>query len=284
MKTRNGVVYLAGFSSLCLIVSIAAAGEGGATTRPFEPGYKPGYSDTPKLPDSQWHVHDRERPQPAMIEPGTGNPPAEAGTPPSDAIVLFNGKDLSGWTGGDEKGIENGCINVFKTGQLLSKQSFGDCQLHVEWATPAKADGGPMVWGNSGVFFLDKYELQIIESHDSYIYADGNAAAIYGQVPPLVNPSRKPGEWQSFDVVFTAPRFESDKPDAKLVKPAYFTVFHNGVLVQYHQAAFGPTGHRVLPRYDTPAGHTTYGPIQLQKHGSAVLFRNIWVRPLKLEE
>jgi len=256
----------ASFTAIVLTAALAAsfigapaARAGGPSTQPAakpgEANYKPGYTDTPMLPNSKWHVHDRQRPQPALVDPGVGNPPAQPATPPSDAIVLFDGKDLSQWNGGDEKGVENGILNVFKTGELRTRQSFGDCQLHVEWATPAKADGGPMVWGNSGVFFLDKYELQIIESHDSYIYADGNAGAIYGQVPPLVNPSRKPGEWQSYDVVFTSPRFESDLPDAKLVQPAYFTVFQNGVLVQNHQAAYGPTGHRILPRYDDPRPH-----------------------------
>ena len=133
-----------------------------------------------------------------------------------------------------------------------------------------------MIWGNSGVFFLGKYELQIIESHDSRIYADGIAGAVYGQTPPLVNASRKPGEWQTYDIVFTAPQFDGDK----LVKPAYFTVFWNGVLVQDHTASLGPTRHREVAVYDS---RETTGPILLQLHGSAVRFRNIWVRNLAHE-
>jgi hypothetical protein len=232
-----------------------------------------GYDDTPFLPNSQWRVHDRKRPQPPMVAPGK-----EPGAPPADAIVLFDGKDLSQWDGGDPKGIEDGVINIRKTGQLRTKKPFGDCQLHIEWATPEKDDGGPMNWGNSGVIFMEKYELQIIESHDSRIYADGIAGAIYGQTPPMVNPSRKPGQWQTFDVVFTAPKFQ----DGKLAKPAYFTVFWNGVLVQCHKASLGPMRHRSLATYAGEKDST--GPLLLQQHGSAVRFRNIWIRPLKLED
>lgn len=245
----------------------------------------PGYDDTPRLPHSPWRVHDRRRPQPAMVEAGK-----TPGAPPADAIVLFNGKDLSAWQGGNPRGVENGTINILKTGEIRTKRSFGDCQFHIEWATPAVADGDLMNWGNSGIFFLarreppnasqanlsDGHELQIIESHDSKIYADGIAGAIYGQTPPLVNVARRPGQWQTFDVVFTAPRFQG----RKLVQPARFTVLWNGVLVLYHQASLGPTMHRILAAYDS---QETSGPIKLQQHHSAVRFRNIWVRPLKLD-
>jgi hypothetical protein len=245
----------------------------------------PGYDDTPRLPNSPWLVHDRRRPQPPMVEAGK-----KPGAPPADAIILFDGKDLSQWRGGNPSGIENGCINILKTGEIRTKRSFGDCQFHIEWATPAVADGDLMNWGNSGVFFLakreppingslsnatDGHELQIIESHDSKIYADGIAGAIYGQTPPLLNAARRPGQWQAFDVVFTAPQFKGKK----LVQPAYFTVFWNGVLVQYHTASLGPSMHRTLATYDS---QETSGPIRLQEHHSAVRFRNIWVRPLKL--
>ncbi len=237
----------------------------------------PGYDDTPFLPNSPWRVHDRKRPQPPSVTPGSAGLSSDAATPPSDAIVLFNGKDLAQWQGGDPKGIVDGCINILKTGELNTKQKFGDCQLHVEWATPAKADGGNMTWGNSGILFFGIYEVQIIESRGSHIYADGNAGAIYGQYPALVNPARKPGQWQSFDIVFQAPRFDG----AKLVRPAYLTVFYNGVLVQYHRAVMGTTAHRDVAVYNAPIHE---GPIKLQQHGSAVLFRNLWVRPLKLDD
>jgi hypothetical protein len=236
-----------------------------------------GYEDGPFLPDSSWRVHDRKRPQPPWVEPGSAGLCPEAATPPSDAIVLFDGKDLSQWEGGDPRAIENGCINILKTGGLRTKKSFGDCQLHVEWATPAKADGGNLQWGNSGVLMMGLFEVQILESRASHIYADGNAGAIYGQYPPLVNPARQPGQWQSFDIIFLAPRFEGKK----LVRPAYLTVLFNGVLAQCHRPVLGAVAHRGLPAYNQPMSE---GPIHLQQHGSAVLFRNIWVRPLKLEE
>jgi hypothetical protein len=232
----------------------------------------PGYDDTPMLPNSPWRVHDRRRPQPPVVAPGQ-----RPGDAPSDAVVLFDGKDLAQWLGGNSQGIEDGVINILKTGELRSKQEFGDCQLHVEWRSPAKADGGPMTWGNSGVYLMDQFELQIIESHDSHIYADGNDGSVYGQSPALVNASRKPGEWQTFDIVFTAPRFEG----GKLIKPAYVTVLQNGVLVQNHTEILGATAHAALPAYSSTAAQ---GPIRLQAHGSAVQFRNIWVRPLKAAE
>jgi hypothetical protein len=212
-----------------------------------------------------------------MVDPGTAGMTVQPAKAPSDAIVLFDGKDLSQWQGGNERGIEEGTINILKAGQIATRRKFGDCQVHVEWATPAVADGDAMNWGNSGVLFLGKYELQIIESRDSLIYADGIAGAIYGQYPPLVNASRKPGQWQTFDIVFTAPRFQGDK----LIKPAYYTAFWNGVLVQYHKAALGAMTHRTLPNYNAK---DMEGPLVLQSHGSAVRFRNIWIRPLKLEE
>jgi len=236
-----------------------------------------GYEDGPFLPNSPWRVHDRKRPQPPLVEPGSAGLCDKAATPPSDAIVLFDGKDLAQWEGGNPQGIENGTINILKTGGLRTKRSFGDCQLHVEWATPAKPDGGNLTWGNSGVLMMGRFEVQILESRASHIYADGNAGAIYGQYPALVNPARKPGQWQSFDIVFLAPRFDGDK----LVRPAYLTVFFNGVLVQYHRPVLGEMAHRSLPVYRQ---RTSEGPIVLQEHGSAVRFRNIWVRPIKLEE
>jgi hypothetical protein len=260
LRQRFGIFLLAGAAAIIVLLF----GESGVCDDGL------GYDDTPRLPNSPWRVHDRQRPQPPMVEPGDG--PA---APPADAIVLFHGKDLSQWEGGSANGVENGCINILKAGQISTKKHFGDCQLHVEWATPAKADGNNLNWGNSGILFFGKYELQIIESHDSKIYADGIAGAVYGQTPPLVNASRKPGQWQTYDVVFTAPRFDGDK----VTKPASFTVMWNGVLVQCHTPSLGPMKHRAVATYDS---RETTGPIVLQQHGSAVRFRNIWVRPLKL--
>ncbi|MGD0900117.1 MAG: DUF1080 domain-containing protein [Thermoguttaceae bacterium] len=255
------IVLLPAVIALSTLAGVAASAEDGL-----------GYNDTPFLPNSPWRVHDRKRPQPPMVEPGR-----EPGQPPADAIVLFDGKDLSQWAGGNPEGIQQGAINILKTGALVTRQKFGDCQLHVEWAVPEKDDGGVMNWGNSGILFFNKFELQIIESRDHRIYADGIAGAIYGQTPPLVNVARKPGQWETYDIVFTAPRFDGEK----LLRPAYFTAFWNGVLVQYHQPSLGPMRHREVAVYTSAE---TSGPLGLQKHGSAVRFRNIWIRPLKLED
>jgi len=236
---------------------------------PAKPQPDGGYDNTPQLPDSPWRVHDCRRPQSPMVEPA-GQP----GGPPSDAVVLFDGRDLSHWEGAKPEGIVEGAIDISKSGEIRSKEHFGDCQLHVEWMTPEAPDGDADNWGNSGVFLMDQFEIQIIESHDCHIYADGNAGAIYGQSPPLVNASRKPGQWQTFDIVFTAPRVE----DKEVLKPAYVTVFQNGVVVQCHRKILGTTVHLRLPSYES---NNVDGPIRLQYHGSAVHFRNIWVRQLK---
>jgi len=227
-----------------------------------------GYLDTPMLPGTPWHVHDSRRPLPPVVQPG----PFVSSPAPSDAIVLFNGKDLSQWADVKNSTLTNDTFNVKVTGQIHTKQEFGDCQLHVEWAIPAKPDGDWSVWGNSGVFLLGLYEVQIIQSENSY--ADGITGAIYGQTPPLVRAMRPAGEWQSYDIIFYAPHFDAND---KLVEPARFTIFLNGVLVQHNTAALGPTRWRELATYDN---HATHGPVTLQYHGSGVQFRNIWIRPL----
>ena len=233
---------------------------------------RPGYTDTPLIPGSKWRIHDKERPQPAKVAPGHGY---LLGQPPSDAIILFDGTNLDSWSGVQEakkrEGINNGAFNILVTGQLTTIEEFADCQLHIEWMTPEVPEDR-MSWGNSGVFLMGCIEVQILESHDSFIYADGNAGAIYGQYPPLVNPARRPGEWQSFDIIFTAPEIENGKQ----VKPAFLTVFYNGVLVQHHCEVLGKSAHRELP---APLDNEK-GPVILQEHGSAVMFRNIWIRSL----
>ena len=235
-----------------------------------------GYSDTPTLPGQKWRVHDIDRPRPRLVTPAS-----VPGGPPSDAIVLFDGKDLSKWVAGrrgkiGEPGwkVEKGYMEVAGgTGDLISKEKFGDVQLHVEWAAPAEIDGTSQWRGNSGVLLMSRYEIQVLDSWDNPSYADGQTASIYGQFPPLVNASRKPGEWQTFDIVFEAPRFER----GKLVKPAYFTVFHNGVLMHHRQEVIGRMAHRVVGTY---APHEPEEPLALQDHDVPVRYRNIWARRL----
>ena len=252
---------------LCLIVSLFFALSAFAE--------EPGYTDTPLIPGSTWRVHDKDRPQPKLVTPGTSD---LGTTPPADAIVLFDGKSLDQWVRTDgrpiEGGISNGAFDIVKTGQLRTKQEFGDFQLHIEWRTPELKEGfDRMNQGNSGLFLMELCEVQMIESKASYIYADGNAGAIYGQYPPLVNPARGPLEWQSFDVFFTAPKFEG----GTLKSPAFVTVLYNGVLVQHYKPVLGTTQHREVPGA-YPVRET--GPLVLQDHHSPVEFRNIWVRPL----
>lgn len=247
---------------------------------------KAGYTDTPLLPGGRWRVHDPNRPDPPFVNPPDGCPPAIPAKPPSDAIVLFDGKDPSKWETLDGKTpgwiLRDGCWTVPphgtpNGGDIRTRESFGDCQLHVEWMLPQREPGDEhsMNRGNSGVFLQGLYEVQIFDCYRySWMYADGQTAAIYGQFPPSVNVCRKPGEWQSFDILFEAPRVKQ----GRVIAPAAITVFHNGVCVHNHRLLLGPTGHRILPAY--PADTPETGPIVLQAHGSAVRFRNVWIRPI----
>ncbi|MCX6565890.1 MAG: DUF1080 domain-containing protein [Candidatus Aminicenantes bacterium] len=224
----------------------------------------------------KWAIHDETRPMPPVVDPGPAGPPVPA---PSDAVVLFDGRDLSKWvTGKGEPAkwkVENGYMEVVKgTGSIRTKERFGDCQLHVEWASPGVVVEAGQGRGNSGVFLMDTYEVQILDCYDNRTYADGMTAAIYGQYPPLVNACRKPGEWQAYDIVFHAPRFD---PEGKLLQPARMTVFHNGCLVHDDVELTGPTAHKVRPPYEA---HPETLPLSLQDHGHPVRFRNIWIRGL----
>ena len=223
-----------------------------------------------------WDIHDMNRPIPPVVDPGPAGPPSPA---PADAVVLFDGKDLAQWE--DMKGnpagwkISDGFMEVVaKTGSIRTRKGFGDCQLHVEWATPAVVSGEGQGRGNSGVFLMDSYEVQVMDSYNNRTYADGQAAAIYGQFPPLVNACRPPGEWQSYDIVFRAPRFG---PDGSLLKPARMTVHHNGFLVHDNAELTGPTAHKARPPYKA---HPDKLPISLQDHGNPTRYRNIWLREL----
>ena len=206
-------------------------------------------------------------PEPKVIDAGP------VGGPPADAIVLFDGKDLSKWKDGEKWIIKDGVATSHATG-ITSKQSFGDCQLHVEWASPEKVEGEGQGRGNSGVYLMGQYEVQILDSHENPTYFDGQAGSVYKQHPPLVNVSRKPGEWQSFDIIFKTPKFDEK---GKLVAPAYVTVLHNGVLVQNHFEIKGTTAWHKPPEY---SAHPAKAPLQLQFHGNPVKFRNIWIREL----
>ncbi|MCP5117121.1 MAG: DUF1080 domain-containing protein [bacterium] len=225
-----------------------------------------GYKDTPVQPWSGYHVHDPDRPKSKRADPG------KPGQPPSDAVILFDGTDLSQWQASKWK-VEDGYVEVTE-GNLISRDEFGDCQLHIEWQTPDPPQGEIMNRGNSGVNLMGVFEIQIYDTHSISLYPDGQAAAIYGQTPPMVNVTRPPGEWQSYDVVFLAPKYA----DGKLTERPRVTVFHNGVLVHHNQILYGTVTHRRLPG-SYPPGKST-GPLLLGGHHNPVRFRNIWIRPL----
>lgn len=229
----------------------------------------------------KWEIHDPHRPQPPAVDPGPAGPVVP---PPSDAIVLFDGEGLDKWEDTRSKPtrwkVENGFMAVVKnTGNIQTKQSFGDCQLHIEWATPAEAEGEGQDRGNSGVFLMGLYEVQVLDCFQNQTYPDGMTAAVYGQYPPLVNACRPPGEWQSYDIVFLHPHFDSD---GNLTRPATLTVFHNGILAQNNVELTGPTDHKKRPPY---RAHPDKLPLLLQDHGNPVRYRNIWIRELpEIEE
>ena len=235
-----------------------------------------GFTNLAEIPGTPWRIHDANRPQPRVVTPGTG-----VGAPPSDATVLFDGTDLSKWVQRSRDGkvsaaqwaVHDGIFESGPGGSISTRDSFGDVQLHIEFATPVKVAGASQGRGNSGVIFMGRYEIQILDSYNNRTYADGMAASIYGEWPPLVNAARKPGEWQTYDIAFEAPKFEG----GKLVSPGYFTVFWNGVLAHNRKQVSGATALLTLHQY-TP--HDAELPLTLQNHGNPVLFRNIWIRRL----
>jgi len=224
---------------------------------------------------SEWKVHDRNRPAPKVVTPG--ETPSD---PPSDAIILFEGKDLSLWKQGNGQParwkVENGYMEVVKkTGSIFTRQPFGDCQLHIEWASPAAAVGSDQNRGNSGIKFMGQYEVQILDTYQdtNVTYADGHAGGVYGQYPPLVNVCKAPGQWQTYDIVFRRPIFDNA---GKVTRPAYVTVFHNGVLIQDHEEILGNTSGK-------SRGYKKHGDkesLMLQDHSHPVRYRNIWIREL----
>ena len=235
---------------------------------------KPGFKDTPMLPGGQWRVHDADRPAPVVVAPA-----AVPGGAPADAIVLFDGRSTDAWRAERTPWpVKDGAMTVpARAGgesNLVSRQSFGDVQLHLEFRAPNPPTRTSQDRGNSGIWIMQRYEVQILDGHQNPTYADGTVGAIYGWKPPLVNAARKPGEWQSYDIVFERPRFAAD---GKLLRPAYVTAFLNGVLVQNHQPMLGTTIWKQVASYKA---HPDAAPLQLQDHDSPVSFRNIWVRPL----
>jgi hypothetical protein len=232
--------------------------------------------------DSRWKPNDPDRPVPPVIEPGTTSTQDSPGRPPSDAVVLFDGKDLSQWLGEDGQPakwkVTDGAMEVVPhTKSIHTRQPFGDCQLHVEFREPVPPSGEGQERGNSGVFLMGLYEIQVLDSYDNKTYADGEASALYGQFPPQVNASRPAGQWQMYDVIFHGPRFR----DGKLLRPARVTVLHNGVLVQDNVELSGPTAHHDRPPYKATPDKL---PLSLQDHGNPVRFRNIWIRELHEEQ
>ena len=273
-KMKTKLFILAG-----LIAAIAVAAQTAIAPKPKEiviNGVE-GFQDTPMEPDGKWHVHDPARPQPPVVTPGTFSAQA---TPPSDAMILFDGKDLSQWrdrkTGGDAQWTVADGVATSAKGDIETTNKFGDIQLHLEFREPTPPKESGQGRGNSGVFFMGLYEIQVLDCYLNKTYADGGTGGLYGQHPPLANACRPPGEWQTYDLIFTAPRFGAN---GEVLSPAYVTATLNGVVVQNHQAFRGATNWRITGKY-TP--HAAVLPLSLQYHNNSVSFRNIWVRPVPL--
>lgn len=270
-------------SLLILPLALAAISHAASAAEADKPS-PIGYSDTPVIPGQKWKVHDIDRPRPEGVKPGE-----KPGTPPSDAIVLFDGTSTDAFLSKkkDAKGkptqewapcpwkIENGELLV-DGGDCWTKQEFASCQLHIEWKSEPHTKGNSQKKGNGGVFLMDRYESQILDCDNNPTYADGMAGAIYGQTPPLVNATRKAGEWQVCDIIFTAPKLDG----AKVVEPARITTLLNGILVQNNTTIMGPSRHKAATSYE--GEFPAKAPIRLQDHKNEppVRLRNIWIRPL----
>ena len=237
-----------------------------------------GYKDTPLIPGTPWHVHDPDRPRPhVVITAPTFSHNASA---PSDAVALFDGKDLSKWR--TDKGtdptwkVENGYMEVAgKSGNIFTRDEFESFQLHLEFATPTKVEGNSQGRGNSGIFIHGVFEVQVLDSYENPTYPDGQLGGLYGQTPPLANPAKKPGEWQCYDIIFAAPKFDTD---GKLTQKAAVTVILNGVVLHHRREYTGNTPHKENGSYKDIK--SSRGVIGLQDHGNPMRFRNIWIRPL----
>ena len=259
-------------TSICAALVLASTGLAANVGSPF-------YGDAPD-DHHPWAVHDPNRPQPKAITPGTFSSQEQPGTPPSDAVILFAGSDLSKWEADEGTGVptkwvvKNGAMEcVPGSGYIRTKENFGDCQLHVEWAAPSKVEGNSQGRGNSGVFLMGLVEVQVLDNYDNPTYPDGSAGSVYGVNPPLVNALRPPGQYQTYDIVFRRPVYKDGQP----LDPGHITVFENGVLVQDHTMLEGGTGHMSRSK---PKAFPAAGPLKLQDHGNPVRYRNIWYRPL----
>jgi hypothetical protein len=263
---------LSAITTTCTVLSLTASMYAANTGSSF-------YGDAPD-DHHPWTVHDRNRPQPMLVTPGTFSTLAQPGKAPSDAIVLFDGTDLSKWEADEGNGVstkwivKDGAMEcVPKSGYIRTKDKLGDIQLHVEWAAPTKAEGESQGRGNSGVFLMGLVEVQVLDNYNNPTYADGFAGSVYGVNPPLANALQPPGQFQVYDIVFRRPIYK----DGKELDPGYITVFENGVLVQDHTMLEGGTGHMARSK---PGAFPEAGPLKLQDHGNPVRFRNIWYRPL----
>ena len=262
----------ASLTAACAVLSFGAASNAANVGSPF-------YGDAPDE-HHPWAVHDHNRPQPKLVTPGTFSSQEQPGKPPSDAVILFDGTDLSKWEADEGQGVptkwivKNGAMEcVPGSGYIRTKEKFGDCQLHVEWAAPTKAEGESQGRGNSGVFLMGLVEIQVLDNYNNPTYADGFAASVYGVNPPMANALRPPGEFQTYDIVFRRPIYK----DGKALDPGHVTVFENGVLVQENTMLEGGTGHMGRSK---PGAFPEVGPLKLQDHGNPVRYRNIWYRTL----
>jgi hypothetical protein len=268
---------------VCILVLMAAA-RTATGAEPAQAEVIDGFRDTPMLPGSKWHLHDPDRPQPAVVTPPQNF--SQGAPAPSDAEILFDGKDLSKWQsarGQDAPWIvKDGYMETAAQQGIRTRGKWTDFQLHVEFATPVPAKGTGQGRGNSGILINGMYEVQILDSYQAKTYPDGQCAAIYGQSPPLVNASKPPGEWQTYDIIFESPRWNEQ---GELVKKAVVSVLHNGVVVQNHYEFTGTTDGisrevpwKTLAKYGTP--HPPEVFIELQYHNNPLRFRNIWIRRL----
>lgn len=263
---RTGILSL----FLCLMTtSVMAQNIPDQNERPSQLDQIHGYTDTPKLPGGKWHVHDPNRPQPEVVTPNYNGEPV---SPPEEATVLFDGTGLDHWK--NKKWKLKDDYMVVTDGNQTSKKKFGDVYLHLEWRIPRSVSGWGQARGNSGVFLMGRYEIQVLDGWANRAYPDGMTGAIYGQKPPRVNACRKPGQWQSYDIFFKAPETE----DGDVTEPAKMTVLHNGIPIHNNVDLLGKTLHKAVGRYKNPPAKA---PLKLQDHGNAIHYRNIWVVPME---